>query len=573
MSFIRARQPAITRVTQVNPNGRTMIVPNRMHLGGSRMPQWTFLATFDESNQVTDNWNFQDAEIPLGSDNFNRVDISPWENVNAVLGTSQIIAGELVMTNAIGQAEPARGRLDISGEADAGKWNRLAIDVTDSGASGAQVGVSNNLDTSLPYRDSKEISVVGIYEAVFPAEGVNNYVFAGNYLETDSAAAAFDNYALNYMPALDGWMLNDPSLVDIVTGQAVVDRNGGVVDDGIEIDVVVSPQTHYIASANATAVAPAAYLSVSGISPQVSEIVTTPDVVAGGFYTAAASLVTISINGANAADAVATFDWVQLEQVIALDGWIPKSTATIAEIIGGRASVSGEIEAYITTSFLTEAALHYFGIVVYTAESTSQALAAVGTTPGGAELTSAATSSAVEVRDFYSFTATSGLSYLTLGNGTDTGAATFDGASIQRNWVANGTFDVDLTGWNPTAPVGGSSVTWESGACRIIRVGGDLAFIEQLGVMTLGKTYQLLIETTFTSGVLVVWLGDVSVQQEISTDGVSNIEFVAQAGIDLTIYANEGCNVLADNILLREITQPLGVDPSDAPFYGLPTYE
>ena len=59
---IRARQPALTRITQRNPNGATVIVPNRMAVGISRAIDYILNEEFSANNELIFRDDFNDPD-------------------------------------------------------------------------------------------------------------------------------------------------------------------------------------------------------------------------------------------------------------------------------------------------------------------------------------------------------------------------------------------------------------------------------------------------------------------------------------------------------------------------------
>ena len=131
---IRARQPALTRITQRNPNGHTVIVPNRFAVGIPRPIDYILNEEFSANNELIFRDDFNEPDIEVFADDFNRADPAPWAGISVNVSVA-IDAARLSIENVTGSGGAAQVILTRSDlpQLVNGSWYKFAfLDVVSS---------------------------------------------------------------------------------------------------------------------------------------------------------------------------------------------------------------------------------------------------------------------------------------------------------------------------------------------------------------------------------------------------------------------------------------------------------
>lgn len=226
MGIIRARQPSLTRITQVNRNGPTVVVPNRRHVGSVRPPFYILNETFDASN------------VPVFRDDFNRADPAPWvSNSGAVLS---INAGTLDVENSA--ASSGRAVYALTTKTDI--WYQITEDFIKNTINGQVLYGTTEGGSEIGF---EALTSSGTFSQTFQAVGTTTYVSLLTNSATIADSTNWDNVIIEEVPALDGADTSNV-FVDVAAGEVTLTKDDAVSEGYITWAITTAIGSDYILS-------------------------------------------------------------------------------------------------------------------------------------------------------------------------------------------------------------------------------------------------------------------------------------------------------------------------------------
>jgi hypothetical protein len=127
--------------------------------------------------------------------------------------------------------------------------------------------------------------------------------------------------------------------------------------------------------------------------------------------------------------------------------------------------------------------------------------------------------------------------------------------TLGREEVVNGDFATDLNSWDISGTDATHTVTYSNGSARYQSdsVTPQLNFDQTISNVELGKTYQLSIDVTYTTGSLKV--ASIDANQTVLSEGLNVFNVVANSKTIRILRSANIVDALINSVSVKELTQ------------------